>query len=75
MGSNVQGARIGGDGIPCFNMAPGSIVHFARVESVVVDVLALGGSVGGGAWIIGVKSITGSGSNFPKSPIIRLLPK
>lgn len=56
-------------------MAPGSIVHFARVESVVVDVLALGGSVGGGAWIIGVKSVTGSGSNFPKMPIMRLLPK
>jgi hypothetical protein len=72
---NVQGSRIRGDGIPCFIMAPGTIMHFARAESVVVDVLALGGSVGGGAWIIGVKSVTGSGSNFPKSPIMRLLPK
>jgi len=54
----VQGSTVGGSRGPCFNMAPGSILHLTRVGDnprVAVDVEALGGSIGGGAWIIGLK--------------------
>lgn len=54
----VQGSTVGGGRGPCFNMAPGSILHLARVGEnprVAVDVEALGGSIGGGAWVIGLK--------------------
>jgi hypothetical protein len=39
----------------CFNTAPGYVRHLISLPHIMVDILSLGGSIDGAAWIIGVR--------------------